>query len=150
MTKIQGIAVPVVGLLALAACNRDRAADRDQAPREREQGTTTVTGANVAVTSNDTAISRIVAARCAREASCNNIGADKRYTSQDVCSQKLRVDMKDDLNANDCPHGVDQKELDECLAEIKGESCNNPIEMISRLAACRTSDMCLKTRAPNR
>jgi Family of unknown function (DUF6184) len=141
MTTVQSLAVPLIGLVALAAC-KERT--------DHEQGTTTVTGAQMASTSQDTAISRIVAARCAREATCNNIGMDKRYTSPDVCSQKLRMDMKNDLGAKDCPNGIDHKGLEKCLAEIKAESCNNPMEMIERLAACRTSDLCIKTRAPNR
>jgi hypothetical protein len=140
MTKLIGLAAPLIGLGLLAGC-KDRT-DREQ--------TTTVTGAVVPSTTHDGAIARIVAARCARELTCNNIGSDKKFASQDICAQKIRVDMKDDLNATDCPGGVDQKELDECLAQIKSEDCNNPIDKIERLGACRTSDMCLKTRAPTR
>src|SRR5690606_22494340 len=121
--------------------NVDPNVDRD---RERT-GTTTVTGANVARVSNESAIDRIVAARCAREAACNNVGTDKRFTSSDVCSQKIKTDMRDDLSAKECPGGIDQKELNECLEEIKNENCNNPIDMIGRLAACRTSDLCMNT-----
>ena len=156
--------VPALCLVALGACNRDRVdVDRregrvnvDTNPnvnvdRDRDRsGTTTVTGANVGAVGNDSAIQRIVAARCAREAACNNVGADKRFTSGEVCTQKVRADMRDDLNAKDCPRGIDQKELNECLEEIKNENCNNPIDMIGRLAACRTSDLCLKTDMPNR
>lgn len=160
---------PALCLVAVAACDRDR--DRVDVDRREgrvtvnpnvnvdkpnvnldkdRSGTTTVTGANVGTVPNESAIQRIVAARCARESACNNVGADKRFTSGDVCSQKLKADMRDDLNAKDCPRGIDQKELNECLAEIKSENCNNPIDMISRLAACRTSDLCLKTDMPNR
>lgn len=155
MSKIAHLAIPVVCLVALAACdrNKDGALDRDRpgAALQTDQGkTTTVTGANVGAVANDGAIGRIVAARCARELACKNVGADKKYTTADGCSQKLRVDMKDDLNAKECPNGVDQKELEECLTSIKNEDCNNPIDAISRLAACRTGDMCLKTGATNR
>jgi hypothetical protein len=148
--------VPALCLVALGACNRDRV-DVDKregrvtvdTDRDRS-GTTTVTGANVGAVGNENAIERIVAARCAREAACNNVGADKRFTSRDLCTQKIKADMRDDLNAKDCPRGIDQKELNECLVEIKNEDCNNPIDMIGRLAACRTSDLCLKTDLPNR
>jgi hypothetical protein len=138
---------------ALGACNRDRdrAADRDRpaTPTTQDPGTTTVTGANVSLT-NEAAVGWIVEARCTREATCNNVGADKRYGNRDSCVSKLRADMKDDLNTRDCPKGIDRKELDECLAEIRTEGCNNPIEKIERLAACRTSDLCLKTDTKNR
>lgn len=150
--------VPALCLVAVAACNRDR--DRVDVDRHEgrvtvdtnrdKSGTTTVTGANVGTVNNEGAIDRIVAARCAREAACNNVGADKHFATRDACSVKLKADMRDDLNAKDCPRGIDAKELNECLVEIKNEDCNNPIDMIGRLAACRTSDLCLKTDMPNR
>ena len=40
--------------------------------------------------------------------------------------------------------------IEECIESIRTESCSNPIETISRLAACRTSDMCLKVYERNR
>ncbi len=160
MKSIVRCLVPFACFVALAACNRDRRervdVDRDRPSdypnlgetNKDKSGTTTVTGANI--TANEAAVTRIVNARCAREASCNNVGADKRFTSQDVCTTKVKADMKNDLNASDCPYGVDAKELDECLEAIRTESCNNPIETISRLAACRTSDMCLSEAPQNR
>lgn len=160
------ILVSALCLVALAGCSRDRdRIDVDkregragvnvdpkvETDRDRDRsGTTTVTGANVGAVGNESAIDRIVAARCAREVACNNVGADKRFTSRDVCSQKVKGDMRDDLSAKDCPRGIDQKELNECLEEIKNENCNNPIDMIGRLAACRTSDLCLSSDMPNR
>lgn len=147
------ILVPAACLIAVAACSRDRdRVGRDGLGTEGRTlpGETTVTGANVGKLGNDVAIRRIVEARCAREQSCNNVGGDRRYSSNDACMQTVRGDMKDDLNANDCPHGIDQKELDECLSAIKTESCNNPIEKIERVAACRTSDLCLATADRNR
>lgn len=134
------LALTALGLTLAAGCK-----DRSEYIQ-----TTTTTGANVASTSNANAVNRIVASRCAREAACNNIGVDRHFQNTDGCSAKIRSDMKDDLNAKDCPYGVDQKELNECLESIRKEECNNPIDSISRLAACRTSDMCLKTAAPNR
>lgn len=165
--------VPALCLVAVAACNRDRdrvdvdrhegrvtvdtnrdkngkTLDLDKDKHDDKAGTTTVTGANVGAVGNEGAIDRIVAARCAREAACNNVGADKHFTTRDACTVKLKADMRDDLNAKDCPRGIDAKELNECLVEIKNEDCNNPIDMIGRLAACRTSDLCLKTDMPNR
>lgn len=155
-----------MGALVFAlGCNRDRA-DRERpverptagdesrsnpsAMGDKDYGTTTVTGAKVGAVSNQTGIERIVGARCARETTCNNVGVDKKYVNAQACNQKIRADMHDDLNAKDCPHGVDPKALDECLESIRKESCGNPIDTISRLAACRTGDICLKTSAPSR
>jgi hypothetical protein len=141
-------------VVALGACNRDRdrVVDRDRpgpGTTTQDPGTTTVTGANVSL-NHEGAVAGIVEARCTREAACNNIGLDKRYGNRDSCVAKLKSEMQNDLNASDCPKGIDRKELDECLSEIRSESCNNPIEKIERLAACRTSDLCLKTDTKNR
>src|SRR4051794_18336550 len=89
---IAGFACVVSSALAIAACNRDHV-DRDGfAERNFDQsdrsgstrvGTTTVTGADVSALTNDLAVDRIVAARCAREASCNAVGADKHFADHD-------------------------------------------------------------------
>jgi hypothetical protein len=142
---------------ALGACkdkiDRDGNAERssgDRSGAEDRIGTTTVTGANVGGLSNDIAVERVVAARCARETACNNIGSDKHFTDYDVCARQLRTKIGEDLKPSECPEGIDTKELDECLDSIRTESCNNPIDTISRLAACRTSDMCVKADSKNR
>jgi hypothetical protein len=89
------------------------------------------------------AVKAIVGARCNREARCKNIGAERKYSSAAECNSKLSEDRKDDLNTDDCSRGVSQKELSECLAEIKNEDCNNPLDSLGRLAACRSSDLCM-------
>ncbi|HEY6557648.1 MAG TPA: DUF6184 family natural product biosynthesis lipoprotein [Polyangiaceae bacterium] len=91
------------------------------------------------------AVKAIVGARCNREARCNNIGAERKYSNAAECNSKLSEDRKDDLNTDDCSRGVSQKELSECLAEIKNEDCNNPLDSLGRLAACRSSDLCMST-----
>ena len=93
-------------------------------------------------TANDPSIRSIATTRCDREQTCNNIGADKKWATRDACLADLSEDLVDELNLSECPGGIVQKELDECLAEIKNESCNNPIDKIERLAACRESDLC--------
>jgi hypothetical protein len=151
MKSLFRIAVPAACALALFACRERRETGRTERTGEGDKsGTTTLTGARYAAISNDTAVQRLVMARCEREAACNNIGADKRYADREVCTHELNAKMRDDLKASECPKGVDGKELDECIQAIHKESCNNPIDTISRIAACRTSDMCLKMDEKNR
>lgn len=135
------LALTFVGLTFVVGCKRE--------DRTFEMGKTTTTTGAVASVSNENAVGRIVASRCAREATCSNIGAGKHFPSSAECTTKLRSDMKDDLNVKDCPYGVDSKELNECLEAIRTEECNNPLDTISRLGACRTTDMCLKTSNAN-
>lgn len=163
------VGVGLCSALALFACKRDNVdrqggvlgdrttsnkyddrANTNDNDNDNKPGETTITGARVAGVSNEGAINRIIAARCQREATCKNIGSDKHFTSYDVCAKELRSKVQDDLKASECPKGIDGKELDECMEAIRTESCNNPIDTISRLAACRTSDLCLKVDEKNR
>ena len=107
-------------------------------------GVTTVTGADLGALSNDLAVARITAARCARETACNNVGADKHFIDHDACAREVQKKLATDLDPKQCPRGIDAAGVDTCMGSIRSESCNNPIDTISRLAACRTSDMCLK------
>ncbi|WP_394828316.1 DUF6184 family natural product biosynthesis lipoprotein [Pendulispora albinea] len=136
MSSFTRYAVPFACCMALVGCDRERSP-------EHSPGTTTVTGANVPSVANATAVGRIADARCAREATCNNIGTEKAYATTGVCAQKIRADMRDDLNAADCPAGVAPKELDACVAAIKAENCNDPLDKLERITACRTSALCL-------
>ncbi|HVH40747.1 MAG TPA: DUF6184 family natural product biosynthesis lipoprotein [Labilithrix sp.] len=146
-------------VLALVGCNRERSSNRDHSgfisendrrnPNEQDKsGVTTLTGASWLA--NDAAIDRIVASRCAREVTCSNVGPDKHFTSGEICVREVRSKMSDQLRASECPSGIDSKELEECLDAIRSESCTNPLDTVSRLAACRTSDLCLKTEMPHR
>jgi hypothetical protein len=166
--KAAHFALAAIGLGALAfasvACERDQQAlgvDRDKEP-------TTAPGERPKTTAGDkngdkagdqaphatgafaSALDSIASARCDREAKCKNIGADQKFKSKDACLAEVKKDKVEGLNASECPGGIDQKELGECLEEIRNEDCNNPLDTIGRLAACRTSDMCKATTAPNR
>lgn len=85
----------------------------------------------------------IVAARCDREERCSNVGAGKDYESRNACSSKLEGKTGSDLNAEDCAHGVDRPKLSDCLSKIRTEDCGNPIDSLSRFAACRTGEICI-------
>jgi hypothetical protein len=81
-------------------------------------------------------------ARCTREEGCGNIGESKKYSSREDCLSRIRADWKDDLNARECPNGVNQSELDECLKAIRTEDCGNPFDTLNRLAACTKNQIC--------
>ncbi|WP_437300276.1 DUF6184 family natural product biosynthesis lipoprotein [Sorangium sp. So ce327] len=86
-----------------------------------------------------------MAARCEREARCNNIGQDREYSSKDACSNEIRSEWRDDLNFTECPGGIDAEELNECLEGIRNEECGNPFDTLGRVVACRSSDLCRDT-----
>jgi hypothetical protein len=84
----------------------------------------------------------IAGARCDREATCNNIGGDKKYASQEACEDQIRSEWANDLNAYDCPHGVVDKQLEECLTAIRTEDCGSAFDTLSRVAECMAGQIC--------
>jgi hypothetical protein len=121
------------------AANED-AREREQLAASREKPATKEGGR----TSTALAISSIATARCDRELKCKNIGTNKTYLSTDECVTKLQNDKRPDVNAQECPGGVSDKDLTSCLKSIREEDCGNPLDSVSRLAACRASALCLK------
>ena len=105
-----------------------------------EPGATTTSSASA----NESAAQTIAVARCDREQSCRNIGSGKTYASRNACVDELRDKSQTELRASECPGGVDSTQLDKCLAEVRGEKCGDPLDTLTRLAACRTSALCLK------
>jgi hypothetical protein len=85
----------------------------------------------------------IAEARCAREQRCDNVGADKKFSSQQDCMDTIRNDWREELNALECPGGVDQAQLNECMAEIRAEECSSPFDTLSRVAACGAGQICV-------
>lgn len=144
--------VAALGAIALAGCERKedkynrttvvtpvespKTGDRDLPPKGDELGTG---GGPVEMSM---ALDQIVGARCDREMKCGNIGGDKKFADRNACMTEVKKEFSDDINADECPAGVDSKELSECLTEARNEDCANPFDTIGRVAACRTSDIC--------
>jgi hypothetical protein len=163
--------ISIVTLSMLGACNktpaerseeaaRERAEQREEVREERQElredtpvrananehlGTNQPSANGVKKGLEAATVNQIAEARCAREAKCGNIGVDKEYASTDLCRQKIGIDWSDEISAYDCPAGVVQKELNECLEAIKGEECNSPFDTLGRVVACRSSDICKTT-----
>jgi hypothetical protein len=92
------------------------------------------------------AISSVATARCDRELRCKNIGVNQKYLSTDECITKLQNDKRVDINPQECPGGVNEKELASCLKSIRDEDCGNPLDAIGRLSACRAGALCVDTK----
>jgi hypothetical protein len=88
------------------------------------------------------ATASIADSRCERELRCENVGPDKKYSSMQDCKDRITTDWRDDLNARECPGGINRAELEECLAEIRNEDCANPFDTLSRVAACTVGQLC--------
>jgi hypothetical protein len=104
----------------------------------------TTTSTAVSAPASEKAVERISAARCDREMRCGNVGAGKSYVSPEGCTTEVKGKTMNDLTTSACPRGIDEMQLDKCLADIKGERCENVLDALSRLANCRTGALCPK------
>jgi hypothetical protein len=117
-------------LVVAAGCSRD------------SQRTNSAANTPPAVAETNSASQSISEARCARETRCDNVGGDKKYSTLEDCIVRVRTDWQDDLNARECPSGVNQHQLNECLSEIRNEECGNPLDSLERIAACTSGQIC--------
>lgn len=155
----------VIALAALPGCrDRDKSGEssskeppkdypslgeRLKSPNDQDRaGTTTLTSGSWMA--NQVAVDRLTAARCAREVACSNVGPDKHFANDETCWRDVRKKVTEDIKPVDCPNGIDGKEVDSCIEAIRTESCTNPIDTMSRMAACQTSKLCLKIAVPHR
>jgi hypothetical protein len=169
ITLRTGIAAALMGASALAAagCNfeeqralaeeRERgvnqlpprgaeptfAYSRDLAPRAGAGETPMTVAAAGALA--DT-VQSIADARCARQEQCNGVSPESASGRREACASSLRDKVTADLNLSACPAGVDHAALQACLAEIRQDSCNNPVEAVTGLRACGPSDICTPER----
>ena len=127
-----------LSFVVLAACSKSN--DRPVAANGTEPVVTTQnpTPANATRSAADS----IAMARCQREQACDNVGADKKYVSAGDCLTRIRNDWKEDLNARECPGGINQHQLDQCLTKIKTEDCGSPFDTLSSLTECTAGQIC--------
>jgi hypothetical protein len=128
----QSASLVTLGLIACGGANQSAA-----------PGTATPT----TVTSQHTdkaIVDKLATARCDQEQSCKNIGPGAKFASRDVCMDQLRGSIGNDLNAYDCPRGLDSEALNRCMAAIQSEECSHPFDTLTRFDKCRTGAICMK------
>lgn len=97
---------------------------------------------SIATKGNPTVVNSIAQARCEQEQKCGDIGAGQEYASMDACLKKVATDWRDELNAYECPGGVEQGELVECMNAIRDEQCESVFDTLGRIIECRSGDIC--------
>ncbi len=116
-----------------ANCDRRETTEPTLTPASRTESGERATGV-------ERATEEIAAARCERELRCDNVGPNETYTSREDCMRSLWIDTYDELSA--CEDGVQRRQLDACLDEIRARDCG----MVARLdayPACRLDKLCL-------
>ena len=92
---------------------------------------------------NGNAISRIAAARCDREASCNRIGENGNYDTESECTADQSRAERAAIGAKVCPEAVDREKLNACLAAIRTEDCQSSLEDVEQMTVCRSHALCI-------
>ncbi len=113
------------------------------------QATTHVTSAPAsAAPVNPASVETLARTRCDREQRCDNVGNGKRYENADACLDDFRGKGNNELTTAACPQGIDAAKLQTCLDEIRTERCDNPLDTVGRITACRTAALCPAAAAP--
>jgi hypothetical protein len=126
-----------LGVVATAGCKRARHEGTPR-PDAVSSGGATLTSARMVPL--DYAIDRIVPERCERETRCY-VRLEPMDASE-ACIGLLGAETRRELTPQTCPHGVEQIELDKCLTAIRNENCDQPIDVIARVTACRAKTLC--------
>ena len=85
---------------------------------------------------------QLAEARCTREARCNNIGPDRRYSSLEDCRTRVWTEWQGDFDERECQTGLDEPALERCLTEIRVLECSSALESLEQLPACQAGSLC--------
>jgi hypothetical protein len=134
---IKSVTASSLCLFLAVACNHNDAVDQP----------TTTGGAynspsSPAAPVSERAADEIASARCDREVTCNNVGVSRKYSTREVCVAQLRAENQNDMTNASCPNGISRPALDKCLADVRAEQCNHPLDTLERLHACMRSTLC--------
>lgn len=135
---ISKVALYPLACVLLVACNKGNersATTGDDVPSGEAQTSAGATAARTAAES-------IAQSRCQREEACSNVGGDKKYSSVSDCLTRIRASWKEDLSTRECPGGVNQSQLDQCLSKIRREECSSPFDTLSRISECTANQIC--------
>ena len=123
----------LIGLAVAVGCDRESTTETSK---------TRLTSANPSAPVSPASIDALALARCDREQRCENIGEGRRFANRDACLNDIRSKGDDTLTTSSCPGGVDTERLQACLDQVRTERCDNPLDTLGRLYACRTSSLC--------
>ncbi len=137
MNTLRNVAISLTTTGLLIACGSNQQTPVSNTAADQP----TVTSQNIA---QKAVVEKLVSARCDQEQRCNNIGPREKFASRALCMDKLRGDIGNDLNAYNCPRGLDNDAVDRCMMAIKGEECSTPFDTLTRYDKCRTGALCMK------
>ena len=89
------------------------------------------------------AVHRLARARCNRETTCNRVGRDRAWASQESCVVHERERVAGEAESElDCPRGVDSVQLGTCLNAVRAQACDDQRGDLAVLPECAASALC--------
>ncbi len=112
------------------------------ASSERQNGVLTVETTGARYAPNDAAIRLLSQQRCTHEAQCGHVGPGAAFDSVASCTAATDLDERSSVGVDACPYGVDQPQLDKCLAAIRARACSNPMPALADVMGCGHLILC--------
>jgi hypothetical protein len=109
---------------------------------DRPSATTTTSATADARDTNEDVIVSITTARCHREVNCNNVGVEKRYVDDATCQREMGPSTRMHVRESAC-HVVNTGALKSCLDAIENEACDDGVDALDRITACRRDALCI-------
>jgi Family of unknown function (DUF6184) len=151
-----GICALAATLTLSAGCSKDQRQPEtaqnahntrpNSADPDRPMPASETSGGMTPASRTQSAAEQIARSRCERERECGNIGNDKTFSSSQDCLARIQNDWKDELNARECPGGINQQELNECLQQVRAEACANPFDTLARITECTSRQICIEQK----
>jgi hypothetical protein len=120
-------------------CEDEKVGPRVPAPLTDPQPQPNAQGA-----ADNRVIEKIATATCDREQSCGTIGPGAYFATREDCLRAVREKSQKTYNPSQCPGGIEQKALEDCLASLDANQCAQPGDSIDRAARCPPKDLCIK------
>jgi len=109
---------------------------------QRPVGTTMTTSAGWVPISDAT--QKFAADRCEWEAACNNVGQGRKFSDSNVCLSESQRKLQSELGTAGCARAIDAGEFAECLQAVHDERCEQSLDSVTRLKACRAEKLCVQ------
>jgi hypothetical protein len=103
--------------------------------------TTTTTSSRIV--GRDEALLRLTKARCEREVICGQIGRGGAFPDRGACERDLRGRANAELLGRECPRGIHEGHLEDCISEVRKETCGNPRHTAERIDICADGQLCV-------
>ena len=138
----RNMVVLLAASLVAASASGCRRTVRETGSLSARVGTATLTGALVYVPS-DIAREQLAQARCERATKCEQVGEGKTYLDLSDCTVRVQVELQPRLGREECPAGVDELALRDCVDTTAHGECGRDADA-KRDVACAAEKLCRK------